>query len=175
MGAPLPIALSILLLLSACSEAQAPDDIRNKFGRIAEAAPQTAVQLKGWVTDDANILSLTQESALASKLESLEKRTGHQFVVVTVPSLAGRDVAAFTRDLGNEWGLGRQQMSDGVILLLAPNERKVRIDVGYGLERVLTNALCQRILEEDVLPRFREGRLPEGIAGGADAIVARLG
>jgi uncharacterized protein len=103
----------------------------------------------------------------------LEAATGRQFVVVTVPTLGGQDIAVFTRDLGRHWGIGRKGHNDGVILLVAPAERKVRIAVGYGLERILTDALCGEIIAEKILPRFRQGDLPGGIQSGADALVAR--
>ena len=95
-------------------------------------------------------------------------------VIVTVSTLGGRDVADFTRDLANSWGIGRKGHNDGVVLLVAPNERKVRIAVGYGLEKALPNALCQKIIDEQMLPRFREGDLPAGIEAGSRALIARL-
>lgn len=95
-------------------------------------------------------------------------------VVVTVPTLEGQEIAAFTRDLGNAWGIGRIGKDDGVVLLVAPTERKVRIAVGFGLEEQLTDAVCQHIVDAEMLPRFREGDLPAGIAAGADALIERL-
>lgn len=95
-------------------------------------------------------------------------------VVVTVPTLGGADIATFTRDLANSWGIGRKGHDDGVVILVAPNERKVRIAVGYGLENVLTHDLCKQIIDEQMLPRFRQGDLPGGIESGANAVIARL-
>jgi uncharacterized protein len=96
-------------------------------------------------------------------------------VVVTVPTLGGRDVADYTRDLSNNWGIGRKGYNDGVVLLVAPVEHKVRIAVGYGLERKLTHDVCQGIIEQTMLPRFREGDVPGGIEAGTDALIAHLG
>ena len=95
-------------------------------------------------------------------------------VVATVPTLGGADVATFTKDLANKWGIGRKDYDDGVVLLVAPNERKVRIAVGYGLEKSLTPDLCKQIIDQQMLPRFREGDLAGGIEAGAKALIARL-
>jgi uncharacterized protein len=146
---------------------------RDNLAVAARTAPP-AVALTGRVTDAAQILTPAQEAKLSGKLERLERATGRQLVVATVPTLAGRDVADFTRDLGRKWGIGRKGYNDGVVLLIAPNERKVRIAVGYGLEKTLTNALCKQIIDQQMLPRFREGDLPGGIEAGANALIARL-
>jgi uncharacterized protein len=128
----------------------------------------------GRVVDRANVLTPEQEAALAVKSAALEAKTGHQLVVVTVASLDGKPIEAYSLALANEWGIGRAGVNDGVLLLVAPNERKVRIEVGLGLPNKLPDAEAARIIEEVILPEFREGRLPEGIAKGADAIAARL-
>jgi uncharacterized protein len=108
------------------------------------------------------------------KLEQLERKTQHQVIVVTAPTLAKRDVADFTRDLANSWGIGRKGYNDGVVLLVAPNERKVRIAVGYGPEASLTNPVCNKIIVEKILPHFRQGDLSGGIEAGTDALIAEL-
>ena len=95
-------------------------------------------------------------------------------MIVTVPTLDGQDIAVFTRNLGRHWGVGRKGHNDGVILLVAPAERKVRIAVGYGLEKTLPDAACQQILAQQVLPRFSKGDLPGGIPAGAEALIAKL-
>ena len=92
-------------------------------------------------------------------------------VVVTVTTLGGRDVADFARDLGNSWGIGRKCYNDGIILLVAPNERKVRIAVGYGLEKTLTHDLSKRIIDQQILPAFRRGDIPGGIEAGTQALI----
>ncbi|GGB96104.1 hypothetical protein GCM10011494_13220 [Novosphingobium endophyticum] len=133
-----------------------------------------AVPLAGRVTDAAHILSPQEQATLSARLEKLEQKTQHQLVVVTVPSLGGRDVAEYTRDLANSWGIGRKGYNDGVVLLIAPKERKVRIAVGYGLEKRLSDGACQQIINREMLPSFRKGDLPGGIAAGTDALIARL-
>jgi uncharacterized protein len=117
---------------------------------------------------------LSRNSTISSKSEALEAQTGRQFVVVTVNSLDGQDSATYTRDLGNYWRIGRKGYNDGVILLVAPNERKIWIAVGDGLATVLPNAQAQQIVDELMLPYFRTDRMPEGITAGADALVHQL-
>ncbi len=95
-------------------------------------------------------------------------------VVVTVRTLNGQDIADFTRTLANSWHIGRKGIDDGVVLLVAPAERKVRIAVGFGLEKQLTPEVCQEVIDSEVLPAFRRGNLPGGIEAGTEALVARL-
>ncbi len=139
---------------------------------VQSSAP--AIPLTGRVTDAANILTPEQELRLSTKLEQLERTTNHQMVVVTAPTLGGADVATFTRNLANSWGIGRKDYDDGVVLLVAPNERQVRIAVGYGLEKTLPNAVCQQVLREHVMPRFQKGDIEGGIDAGATALIERL-
>jgi uncharacterized protein len=130
--------------------------------------------LTGRVVDEASILSPDEALDLTAKSEALEAATMRQFVIVTVRSLNGRDVASYTTDLGNVWRIGDKGRQDGVILLVAPNERQVRIAVGDGLARVLTNEEAAKIIQRDILPRFRSGNLQGGISTGADAVIAQL-
>lgn len=163
-----------IFFFAACSDGPAAGrGGRGEAQALASSAPP-AVALSGRVTDAAAILDPDFEARLSARLERLERESGRQLVVVTVPSLGGRDVAGFTRDLGNAWGIGRADEDDGVILLIAPRERQARIAVGEGLETVLTDAACREILASDILPRFRSGDLPGGIEAGVAALIARL-
>ena len=130
--------------------------------------------LTGRVVDDAQILSPDVERDLTGKLENLETTTGRQLVVATVPSLQGYPIEDYGYQLGRTWGIGEKDKNSGVILLVAPNERKVRIEVGYGLEPVLTDALSSVIIQSAILPKFRDGDLSGGIVAGTDAIVEQL-
>jgi uncharacterized protein len=168
------ITLASALCAIACSNGQASSVPANRGAIAKSKRALPAVALIGRVTDTAHILSAQQQSALSTKLERLEQRTKHQMVVVTVPTLKGRDVADFTRDLANSWGIGRKGYNDGIVLLVAPHEQKVRIAVGYGLERQLTHEVCQQIIDQEMLPRFRRGDLRGGIEAGADALITRL-
>lgn len=147
------------------------------FALLAFAVPahaQTFPKLTGRVVDQANLLDPAQEAALAAKSEALEKRTGRQFVVATIPSLEGRPIEDYGYRLGREWGIGNEQKDDGVILLVAPNERKVRIETGYGARVFLTDAVSSIIIRENILPRFKAGDLAGGIAAGSDQIIATM-
>jgi uncharacterized protein len=98
------------------------------------ASAQKVPALNGRVVDDANLLDLEIETLLNGELEETERQYGHQFVVVTVQSLQGKSIDEYGLTLGNAWGIGDKKRNDGLILLIAPNERRVRIEVGYGLE-----------------------------------------
>ncbi len=149
------------LLITACTEPAAP---------AAAALPLT-----GRVVDAANLLSPKQEQVLTERLIALEADgKGPQFVVATTPSLEGKEINLYSIDLARAWRLGSKARNDGILLLVAPNERKVRIEVGTGLEKQLPDNACTDIIEEQLLPAFRAGNLADGIAKGVDAIVARL-
>lgn len=164
MGAPALIrslaaaALSGLLLLFA-----------------APAAAQSFPKLAGSpVVDQADIIPAAEEAALNAQLLDLEKRTGHQLVVATVKDLEGRDVADYGYRLGREWRIGDAERDDGVVFLIAPNERRMHIAVGLGLEPVLTDAMSGRIIRDTITPRFKDGDFPGGIQAGVDAIAEQI-
>ncbi len=130
--------------------------------------------LTGRVVDNADIIPADVEAQLTAKLEALETQSQRQLVVATVPTLDGYDISDYGYQLGREWGLGDEERNDGALLLVAPNERKVRIEVGYGLEGYLTDALSALIIQNQILPEFRDGDYPGGIVAGTDAIVNQL-
>ncbi|WP_157799440.1 TPM domain-containing protein [Qipengyuania seohaensis] len=136
--------------------------------------PVPSVELLGPVSDHADLLAPAAEQAIGQKLVELEQATGHQMVVVTVGSLEGREIADYTTDLGNAWGIGREGIDDGVILLVAPNERKVRIAVGNGLEEALSDDFCSAVIQNAILPDFRLDDYFSGIVAGTDALIERL-
>jgi uncharacterized protein len=139
----------------------------------ASAAPKFP-ELTGRVVDGANLLSPSQVVDLTSKSEALEARSGRQLVVATLPSLDGLTIEDYGYQLGRHWGIGQSEANNGVILLVALTERKVRIEVGYGLEGIVTDALSNRIIQSDIVPRFRESDYPGGIMAGANAIIEQL-
>ena len=140
------------------------------------AAAQTFPKLTGRVVDGANLLTPSQVVDITSKSEALEAATGRQFVVATVPSLEGRPIQDYGYRLGREWGIGDEKRDDGVILLVAPKERKVRIETGYGARVFLTDAISSVIIRNAILPEFQKNP-PDygaGIVAGADAIIKQM-
>ena len=138
------------------------------------AQAQTFPPLTGRVVDAANIIPDDQEAALTAKLDALEKESSRQLVVATVPSLEGYDIADYGYRLGRAWGVGQKDQNNGSILLIAPNDRKVRIEVGYGLEPILTDAFSSVIINTQIVPAFKAGDFRGGINAGTDAIIAQL-
>ena len=138
------------------------------------AIAQDFPALTGQVVDNANIIPDAEEADLVAKLEALETQSRRQLVVVTIPSLQGYEISDYGYRLGREWGLGDAERNDGAILLVAPEERKVRIEVGYGLEPYLTDGLSALIIQQQILPRFRDGDYAGGIDVGTDAIIQQL-
>ncbi len=126
--------------------------------------------LTGRIIDQANLLSNEQKSELDQKLAAHEAASSNQIVIVTVKSLEGFDIADYALHLGRKWGIGTEEKSNGVLLLVAPNERKVRIEVGYGLEGALPDSLAGTIVRGNILPSFRESEYPRGINNGVTAI-----
>jgi uncharacterized protein len=140
----------------------------------APAAAQTFPPLTGRVVDNANLLDPAQEAALAARLAAVEQSSGRQFVVATLPSLQGRTIEDYGYRLGRTWKIGDEAKDDGVLLIVAPNERKVRIETGYGARVFLTDAVSSVIIRNSILPRFKANDYPGGIAAGADAIIKML-
>ena len=134
------------------------------------AHAQTFPKLTGRIVDAANLLTPEQEATLDQKLAALEAGNKRQLVVATIPSLEGFAIEDYGYRLGRTWGIGRKTVNDGALLIVAPNERKVRIEVGYGLEGILTDAMSSIIIQRAILPRFKANDYPGGIAAGIDEI-----
>ncbi|MBU0557627.1 MAG: TPM domain-containing protein [Alphaproteobacteria bacterium] len=163
----------LIVFAAACSDGQSADQSMAD-ARQHSIQPQAKIPLIGRVNDFADIISEKHEAALWKRLTRFEESTSHQLVVVTVNSLDGQDISDYTRDLANAWGIGRKDYNDGVVILIAPNERQVRIAVGYGLEQALPKSLCKRIIDEQMVPRFREGKLELGIETGVSTLIEKL-
>ena len=130
--------------------------------------------LTGRIVDQAGIMSLQSRSELEAKLKGLEDKSSIQVVVATVKSLEGNDIETYANQLFRNWKLGEAKKNNGVLLLVAPNEHKVRIEVGYGLEGTLTDALSSVIISSAMVPRFKAGDFSSGIERGVDGIVSVL-
>ena len=140
----------------------------------ALAAEPTFPELTGRVVDEAGLLQAAEEAELSRLLEQHERETTNQVVVVTLQSLQGYTIEDFGYRLGRHWGIGQKGKDNGAVLIVAPNERKVRIEVGYGLEGTLTDALSKTIIESEIVPRFRENEYPGGIRAGVVSILKAI-
>jgi uncharacterized protein len=130
--------------------------------------------LSGRVVDDAGVLDEVTRAALTQKLAEFEAKSADQFVVVTLKSLQGTSIEDLGVELGRHWQIGQRDKNNGVLLIVAPNERRVRIEVGYGLEGALTDAVSRLIIENGITPRFRAGDFAGGITRGVDDIISVL-
>jgi len=139
----------------------------------AAAQPQFP-KLTGRVVDAANILPPDVEARLDQKLAALEQQSRRQLVVATIPDLQDYDISDYGYQLGRAWGIGSKERNDGALLIVAPKERKLRIEIGYGLEGVLTDGLSSLIINQTIVPRFKAGDMPGGIEAGTDAIIKQL-
>jgi uncharacterized protein len=131
-------------------------------------------QLTGRVVDQAGVMSADSRGAIETKLKDLEDKSGIQLVVATVKSLQGSDIETYANQLFRAWKLGQAQKNNGVLLLVAPAEHKVRIEVGYGLEGTLTDALSSVIISSAIVPRFKANDYSGGIERGVDGIISVL-
>lgn len=144
------------------------------LGAAAAFAAPRFPALTGRVVDEANILSPAAEAQLVAELAQLEQQTGRQMVVATISDLGGYEIEEYGYQLGRTWGIGQKDEDNGVVFIVAPNDRQVRFEVGYGLEPVFTDTLAFLILQEKVLPRFRAGEMEAGTVEGARAAIAQL-
>ncbi len=131
--------------------------------------------LTGRVVDGAQLLSAQAKASLVQLFADHEAATGNQVVAVTVNSLEGNAIEEYGVELGRHWKIGQKGKNNGVLLIVAPNEREVRIEVGYGLEGTLTDALSSTIIQSVILPKFKSGNMEQGIVDGAQSIVSVLG
>jgi uncharacterized protein len=131
--------------------------------------------LTGRVVDDAGVLNSYTVGELTLMLADHERATGEQVVVVTLPSLQGYTIEDFGYQLGRHLGIGQKGANTGALLIVAPKEHKVRIEVGYGLEGQLTDAICATIIQNYILPSFKRGDFNAGVVAGATSILSVLG
>src|SRR3989344_318559 len=129
----------------------------------------------GHVNDFANLLNPQDKQELERKLRDYRDKTSIEVAVVTVPSLEGLTVEEYTLNLATKWGVGDKEKDNGIVMLVAPNEREMRIEVGYGMEPDLTDAQAGRIIENYIIPQLKEQKMTAGIVAGIDAILSELG
>ncbi|MCW8127564.1 TPM domain-containing protein [Microbulbifer halophilus] len=131
--------------------------------------------LSGRVVDNAKLLSPDTEYQLTELMQQHEEQTGNQLVVVTLPDLQGLTVEEYGYQLGRHWKIGQEDRDNGALLIVAPDERQVRIEVGYGLEGALTDALSANIIHTKILPRFKNGDFDGGVTAGVESMIAAIG
>jgi uncharacterized protein len=163
-------ALALFMLFAAC------------FAIAQEAPWQTTSSglapipaLKARVTDETNTLSATDRQSLEAKLADWEQRSGNQLVVLIVPSTRPEPIESYSIRVAEAWKIGRKGQDNGALFVIAKDDHKMRIEVGYGLEGVLTDVTSHRIIDEDVAPLFRQNRFAAGINAGVDRIIAVVG
>lgn len=145
------------------------------FGCAAEASPELpALELTGRVVDAADVLSPECEARLTTRLAALEQETGVQLAVATTPDLGGRTIEDYALALANSWGIGEARRDDGLLLLVAPNERKVRIEIGYGLEASVRNEEAAAIIQNAILPQFRRKAFDAGVEAGVAGLAREV-
>lgn len=162
LHAPGPTAAGLLALAALLCAAGALADIQFPT-------------LSGRVVDNANLLSPDTEYQLTELMQQHEEQTGNQLVVVTLPDLQGLTVEEFGYQLGRHWKIGQEDRDNGALLIIAPDERQVRIEVGYGLEGALTDALSANIIHTKILPRFSSGDFDGGVTAGVESMIAAIG
>jgi uncharacterized protein len=147
------------------------------IGCAAEATrepPAAALALTGRVVDAAGVLSPGAEERLTARLAALEEETGVQLVVATTPDLGGQTIEAYSLALANAWALGDAERDDGLLLLVAPRERKVRIEVGSGLEASVRDEEAAAIIQNGILPQFRANNFDAGTEAGVAALAREV-
>ncbi len=141
---------------------------------LVGALALTFPPLTGRIVDQANVISEDARRVIEPKLAELEAKSGIQLVVATINSLEGQEIEPYANGLFRTWQLGEKAKNNGVLLLVAPKERRVRIEVGYGLEGTLTDALAKVIITNAITPRFKTGDFSDGISRGVDDIITVL-
>ena len=159
----LSAVVGLLLLLSSALVAQ------------EQSGALVLPQLTGRVVDQADMLDTQAEARITQMLAGHEEATSDQVVVVTIPSLGGRSIEEFGLELGREWGIGQAGEDNGALLIVARDDRRLRIEVGYGLEGRLTDAQSSIIINSIITPAFQQGNFQRGIVEGAEAMIQVLG
>ncbi|WNP31785.1 TPM domain-containing protein [Morganella morganii] len=144
------------------------------FAVTAVAQTETFPRMQGAVTDTAGLLTAGERSSIEQKLNSLRERTGAQIAVLTVKTTGSRDIESYAEKVFNQWRLGRISIDDGILLLVAADDRAMRIEVGYGLEGAVSDAAANRILNDYFIPNFKMGNYAGGINDTVDALIAKV-
>lgn len=142
------------------------------FASLAQAAPPPRPD--GPIQDAADVIAPQDEAALDAKLRAYTQATGRAVIVATVPSLEGQDIVSYSQDLAETWDIGGKETENGLLLLIAPNDRELRIHTARGLQVRMTDIMSGRIIRDVIVPRFKNGDMSGGIVAGVDTIIAQL-
>ena len=169
------VALAGVLLLLRL-EQEAPHRVATAPEALGSApTPSFAVPaLRGRVNDYADLLTPTQETELETLYRSLEQEVGSQVALLTIESLHGIRIEDYSLKVANTWALGRRDVDDGVLITMAVEDRMVRIEVGYGLESVISNETASQIIQQNMIPEFKKGEFFKGLEQGSQEIVQRI-
>ena len=129
----------------------------------------------GWVNDTANVLPAAERGELERRLAAFERTNGHELALLTVPTTSGQPIENYALAVAREWKLGKPGKNDGALLVVAVQDRKLRVEVGRGLEGELTDLMCGRVIRDVMVPRFKAGDMPGGIRAGVEALIAIAG
>ena len=168
--AVLAAPLAILLVAGGCKAA--PELTAGRETAACDGVPELA--MAGRITDAADILTAEEEARLSERLARYEQRTKHQMVVATIPGLHGARIDNFGTCLGNRWGIGRKEQDDGILILIAPNDRQMRIATGTGMEKMLTDDAALAVVHQ-MTPHFKSLDYADGLSTGIEAIAAQTG
>ncbi|MCA6123883.1 YgcG family protein [Bradyrhizobium sp. WSM 1704] len=145
------------------------------LGFVCPALAEVAVpQLTGRVVDQTGTLSSGDIASLTAKLKDLESRKGSQIAVLIVPTIGEETIEQFSIRVAEAWKIGRRKIDDGALLVVAKNDRRLRIEIGYGLEGVLSDAITHRIIDEYITPKFKAGDFAGGISAGVDRMIGLI-
>lgn len=127
-----------------------------------------------YVNDEVNLLTDDERENLANELKELESAVGSQMVILVIDSLAGENIEEYSLEVANAWGIGREGYDDGVLITVVLKKRRMRIEVGRGLEKIITNEMADRIIREKIAPRFRDERYYEGLLSGVQEMKLKI-
>lgn len=173
------LSLALLPLVSACDYGGAGGEPKTRAEMQAAqhlfgtSIPQNLLETSERVADVADVIPAPLEARMTQQLADLEKRTGHQLVVATVPNLNGLTVNEYTLRLARHWGIGRKDYDDGALILLAPNEERIRVELGYGLECRISDVRAAQIIDAMMI-HFRERNFSAGLDAGTSAMISEL-
>jgi uncharacterized protein len=144
------------------------------FSSFAAALDENSFKASGWVNDFAGIIDAASAEKLTSLIGEVNQKTGAEIAVVTIKSLEGDPLEDFTNRLFNKWGIGKKGKDNGVMILVAYDERKIRIETGYGLEGIIPDGLAGSIIRGEMMPRFKQGLYGDGILAGTYAVAQNI-